>query len=77
MCVAVVVVPKWHHKRWWGRLRSGPWQERVESVLELPADSLVANNQHCFFGTRFTTRLVAFRTRRMVGQPSPGAGGSA
>ena len=73
--VAVVVVPKWPHKRWWGRLLSGPWQERVERVLELPADSLVANNQHCFFGTHFTTRLVAFRTRRMAGQPSPGAGG--
>ena len=71
---AIVIVPMWTHKRWWGRLLSGPWRERMVRTLELPVNSLAANNPHCFFGARFTTRLLAFRTRRVAG-PGPAAAG--
>ena len=61
----IMLVPEWQQKRWWHRLASGPWQDRIAGGFFLPPDSLVANNDDCFFGSSFTTRLFAFRTRRV------------
>jgi hypothetical protein len=48
------------------RLHCTAWAERIAQRLTLGADSLVPhgpNQSSCFFGARFESFLLAFRTR--------------
>jgi len=36
----------------------------------LDGSALIANNEHCFFGTEFTNQLLVMRTRRTNGGSS-------
>jgi hypothetical protein len=70
--VVLCVVPYWPSRRWWWRLHSGAWADRIVAWAEIPSDSLVAhpvNAAHCFFGHAFDTRLFAFRTRSIPSRP--------
>jgi hypothetical protein len=62
--VAVLIIPVWPHKPWWQRLRSGAWGARVAKSYTLPANILVPYNEHCFFGSAFTTELLALRIQK-------------
>ena len=62
----ICIVPNWPRKRFWVRLSSSAWAERIVSRISLPPDSLVphaANAGSCFFGNRFDSPLMAFATR--------------
>ena len=52
---AVLVVPEWPYQAWWCKLHLAP--ERVSGA------ALIPTTQGCFFGTCFTTRALAIRTR--------------
>ena len=58
----VLIVPAWQHKPWWRRLHSGAWRARLAMTEFIPAQALVAYNEHCFFTGEFTTELYAMRT---------------
>ena len=58
----VLLVPAWQRKRWWRRLHSGAWLARLAIADFIPAQALVAYNEHCFFTREFTTELYAMRT---------------
>ena len=62
--VAVLIIPVWPHKPWWRRLRSGAWGARVAKSYTLPANILVPYNEHCFFGSAYTTELLALRIQK-------------
>jgi hypothetical protein len=62
--VVVLIVPEWTHHAWWHRLWSGAWAQRRGVYEFLPGSVLVSNNEHTFFGTRFTSRVLVMRTRR-------------
>ena len=74
---AVVVVPVWPSRPFWGRLRSGSWPQRVAHTLLLEPGSIVANAENaasCFFQGTFNSRLLVLRTCRLHG--GSGAAGS-
>ena len=63
---AILVLPEWTYKPWWRRLHSNAWASRIAIADYLPENSLVANapnREHCFFGERFTSRLLVLRTQ--------------
>jgi hypothetical protein len=60
----ILIVPAWHSKPWWNRLWSGAWAARRGKTETLDGSSLVANNEHCFFGTAFASQLLVMRTTR-------------
>ena len=62
--VVVLIVPEWTHHAWWHRLWSGAWAQRRGVYEFLPGSVLVSNNEHTFFGTRFTSRVLVMRTTR-------------
>ena len=67
---AVVVVPVWPSRPFWGRLRSGAWPQRVAHTLLLGPGSIVANAENaesCFFQGTFNSKLLVLRTRRLGG----------
>ena len=51
----VLIVPAWQHKPWWRRLHFGAWRARLTMAESIPAQALVAYNEHCFF-SRATSR---------------------
>ena len=61
----VLVVPKWPHKMWWKRIHAGAWRARVGAAEALPARLLEPYNEHCFFGSSFTTGLLVMRTTKI------------
>jgi hypothetical protein len=61
---ATLIVPVWTGKPWWNRLWSGQWTARRGRFEFLDGSALIANNEHCFFGTEFTNQLLVMRTRR-------------
>ena len=61
---ATLVVPVWSSKAWWNRLWSGAWSARRGKFEFLAGSVLVANNEHCFFGTAFASQLLVLRTKR-------------
>ena len=69
-----LIVPEWPNKSWWRRLRSGAWRARVAKFEILPANILVPNNEHCFFGTTFTSRLVVLRINELRVEASTDGG---
>jgi len=77
---AVVVVPVWPSRPFWGRLRSGLWPQRVAHTLLLGPGSIVANAENaesCFFQGTFNSKLLVLRTRRLGGAAVSAAGGAA
>ena len=67
---AVVIVPVWPSRPFWGRLRSGSWPQRVAHTLLLGSGSIVANAENaasCFFQGTFNSKLLVLRTRRLGG----------
>jgi hypothetical protein len=76
--VATIVVPVWPWAKFWRRIQSGAWRERVEAELRLPPGSIVPNAEnatYCVFGAAssgtFRSDLLVMRTRRL--QPRAGA----
>ena len=69
--VAVIVVPNRVWERYWLRLHSGPWQERIEDSLWLDGSALVKhepNAAYCFVrGDQYHNRLWVVKTRRLGG----------
>jgi hypothetical protein len=80
---AVVVVPVWPSRPFWGRLRSGSWPQRIAHTLLLGPGSIVANAENaesCFFQGTFNSKLLVLRTRRLGrsgGAAVSAAGGAA
>ena len=67
---AVVVVPVWPSRPFWGRLRSGSWPQRVAHKLMLGPGSIAANAENavsCFFQGALNSRLLVLRTCRLNG----------
>ena len=60
---AVLVVPEWPYQAWWPRLHSAAWARRVAAWEFVSGAVLIPNTQDCFFGPRFTTRLLILRIR--------------
>jgi hypothetical protein len=61
----VSVVPHWPRKRFWVRLASAAWSDRIAARISIPPDALVpnaANASFCYFGARFDSPLMAFAT---------------
>jgi hypothetical protein len=78
--VATVVVPVWPWTKFWRRIQSGAWRERVQCEMLLPPGSIAPNTEnaeHCVFGAAssgtFRSELLAMRTRRL--QPRAGEDG--
>jgi len=67
---AVVVVPVWRSASFWRRVHSGAWQRRLaRPAVLLDVDALVANPANagdCFFGERFGSQLLGFRTKPLL-----------
>ena len=61
----VLVVPKWPREMWWKRIHAGAWRARVGAAEALPARLLEPYNEHCFFGSSFTTGLLVMRTTKI------------
>ena len=64
----VCIVPHWPRKRFWARLISASWSERIVARIWLPPSALIphaANAHSCFFGTHFDSPLLAFATRAL------------
>ena len=61
---AILIVPAWHRQAWWHRLCSGAWTPRILEWRQFPPFSLVANNDHVFYGDGgFNSALWALRIR--------------
>ena len=61
---AILIVPAWHRQAWWHRLCSGAWTSRILKWRQFPPFSLVANNDHAFYGdSGFNSALWALRIR--------------
>jgi hypothetical protein len=62
----IFILPESIYTPWWQRLRSSAWAPRITIADYLSADLLVANvsnREHCFFGDRFTSRLLVLCTK--------------
>ena len=61
----LLIVPEWPHKAWWRRAYSGAWRARLAKAEMIPARTLAAHNEHCFFRADFTTALLVMRTKKL------------
>ena len=59
----VLIVPCWPHQSWFRRLHSAAWAGRIAAWERISGAALMPNTTDCFFGDRFTTDLLVFRTQ--------------
>ena len=75
--LAVIVVPQRTWERYWVRLHSGSWPERIEDSLWLSGDVVVKhaeNEANCFIrGETYNNRLWVIKTRRLGHGGTPAA----
>ena len=61
----VLIVPCWPHQTWFRRLHSAAWAGRIAAWERISGAALMPNTTDCFFGDRFTTDLLVFRTQAL------------
>ena len=61
----MLIVPCWPHQVWFLRLHSAAWAGRIAAWVRISGAALMPNAAGCFFGGRFTTGLLVFRTQAL------------
>ena len=61
----VLIVPCWPHQIWFRNLHPVAWAGRIGAWVHISGAALMPNAADCYFGDRFTTDYLVFRTQAL------------